>query len=74
MAVKVRAKSWLNHNGVWHSGGEIFEIDEKETEAMSEHVEVLGTFVSDVFPPEQEQEEKPVQKKRGRPKKSANDN
>ena len=68
--ISVRAKHWLNYNGTWHKGGDIFEINPDDKDAVAEYVTVIGEFVSDVFPPEKPKEEKPAPKKRGRPKKS----
>ena len=28
--MKVRAKCWINYNGVWHKGGEEFEVADIE--------------------------------------------
>ena len=72
--MKVRAKHWLNYNGVWYKGGEIFEADdfnevkehadklEDETESVNE------SYISEIFPPADEPADQP--KKRGRPKKT----
>lgn len=57
--MKVRAKHWLNYNGVWHKGGEEFEVD--NFEQVKDYAEPVQ-FESAVFPPEEP-------KKRGRPKK-----
>ena len=61
--MKVKAKHWLKHNGVWYKGGDTFEIpttDAKELEGMVELDE------TPVFEPVVE--EKPVEqpKRRGR--------
>lgn len=59
--MKVIAKHWLNYNGVWHKGGEAFEVE--DFEQVREFAEpVKEVFVSEVFPPEP--------KRRGRPKKT----
>lgn len=60
--MKVVAKHWLNYNGVWHKGGEEFEVE--NFDEVKEYADAKE-FVSDVFPPE----DKPVEKRRGRPKK-----
>ena len=66
----VRANYWINYNGSWHKGGEIFEIEDADQDALAEHVTMIGEFVSDVFPPNEPEIEKPQAKKRGRPKKA----
>lgn len=68
--LKVRANHWINYNGSWHPGGEIFEIEDKDKDAVSEYVTVIGAFVSDIFPPEASEPEEPKPKRRGRPKKT----
>lgn len=66
--MKVKAKHWLNYNGVWHKGGDIFEAN--DFEAIKEHVEKVEEtveetqYVSEIFPPEEQP------KRRGRPKKT----
>ena len=57
--MKVIAKHWLNYNGVWHKGGEEFEVDDFET--VKEYAD-LAEETSEIFPPEP--------KRRGRPKKN----
>lgn len=57
--MKVIAKCWLNHNGVWHRGGEEFEVE--DFEAVKDFAEPTEE-VSEIFPPEP--------KRRGRPKKT----
>lgn len=72
--MKVIAKHWLNYNGVWHKGGDAFDVDDFED--VKEHAEkaeeetdkVDETYVSNIFPPADEPAEQP--KKRGRPKKT----
>lgn len=64
--MKVKAKHWLKYDGVWHPGGEIFEIaatDEKMLNGMIELAE------EPIWPEEKpaEEIEKP---KRGRKKKT----
>lgn len=61
--VKVRAKCNLNLDGVWHTGGEIFEVE--STDGIAEYVEEVG-FISEVFPPEPA--EKPKRGTRNRKK------
>ena len=70
--ITVRAKHWLNYNGTWYKGGETFEIDPNDKDAVAQYVTVIGEFVSDVFPPEEPKAEQPAPtpKRRGRPKKS----
>lgn len=66
----VFAKHWINYNGVWHQCGDSFEIEDKDYEAISDHVKAESASV--VFPPETEEvvQEAP---KRGRPRKRAAD-
>ena len=72
--MKVKAKHWLNYNGVWHKGGETFEVDSFDevkghAEKVNEEVQETGnTYISEIFPPVDEPVEQP--KKRGRPKKT----
>lgn len=65
--MKVRAKHWLNYNGVWHKAGEIFDVD--NFDEVREYAVQVG-YVSDVFPPD-EPEKTPAEapKKRGGRKK-----
>lgn len=59
--MKVMAKHWLNYNGVWHKGGDVFEVE--DFEQVKEFAEPAGeVFESEVFPPEP--------KRRGRQKKA----
>lgn len=59
--MKAIAKHWLNYNGVWHAGGEEFEVENFED--VKEYADMkTDEFVSDVFPPETP--------KRGRKKKT----
>ena len=64
--MRVKAKHWLNYNGVWHKGGDTFEAD--NFDEIKEHVEKVDTeetqYVSEIFPPVEQP------KRRGRPKKS----
>lgn len=62
--MKVKAKHWLNYNGVWYKGGEEFEVE--DIEQVKDYVDPVE-FVSDVFPPDEVPNEAP--KRRGRPKK-----
>lgn len=59
--MRVKAKCWLNYNGVWHMGGEVFEVDDKDMESVKDYVSCCED-ITVAFPPN-----KP--KKRGRPKK-----
>ena len=69
--MKVKAKHWLNYNGVWHRAGETFEVEDFDT--VKDHAEKVGEakeevkeqYVSEIFPPVEEQP-----KRRGRPKKT----
>ena len=65
--MKVKAKHNILNGNEWIAGGTVFEADEKELAVLQEAVEPVG-YVSDVFPPAQE-EEKPKtprsRKKRG---------
>lgn len=72
--MRVRAKHWLNHNGTWYRGGEVFEIPTTEAEMLKEHIEIAETPL--FFAAEEESEnrtavESEAPKKRGRPKKTA---
>ena len=60
--MKVKAKHWLNYNGVWHKGGDEFEIPDGDLEQVAEYVEA-GEYVSAIFPPEE------PKKRVGRPRK-----
>jgi len=66
--MRVKAKHWLNYNGVWHKGGDTFEAD--NFDEIKEHVEKVEEtvdetpYVSEIFPPVEQP------KRRGRPKKS----
>lgn len=74
--IRVRAKHWLNHNGVWHKWGEVFEVEENEFDGLKDCVsKVNDGFVSDVFPPVDEEKAKEPEKpkRRGRPKKTESD-
>lgn len=62
--MKVIAKHNLNHNGVWHKGGEEFDTEDY-AEIKAYVTPVQKNFVSEVFPPDEE-----VPKRRGRPKKT----
>ena len=55
--MKVKAKHNLILDGVLYNGGEIFEVE--NLDGLTDHVEEVG-YISDVFPPEQE--EKPKRK------------
>lgn len=73
--MKVRAKHWINYNGVWHKGGDKFDIEDSEILDGVEFIEaeqdeqaekpVEAEFTSEIFPPEEE-----TPKKRGRPRKN----
>ena len=65
--MKVKAKHWINYNGAWHKAGETFEVDDFDTvKGHADKVEeVKEQYVSEIFPPVEEQP-----KRRGRPKKS----
>lgn len=65
--MKVKAKHWINYNGAWHKAGETFEVE--DFEEVKDHadkvVEEPEQYVSEIFPPVEEQP-----KRRGRPKKT----
>jgi len=62
--MQVKAKCNINIDGIWHFGGEIFEVE--STDGITEYVEEVG-YVSEIFPPEKPEE--PVKKStRGRKK------
>ena len=63
--MKVKAKHWLNYNGVWHKGGDEFEIPDEDFKEISEYVKV-GEYVSAIFPPEE------PKKRVGRPRNKEN--
>ena len=63
--MKVKAKHWLNYNGVWHKGGETFEVD--NVDEVKDYVVADSEYVSEIFPPDKDEAEQP--KRRGRPKK-----
>lgn len=67
----VRANNWLKYGCEWRKCGEVFEIEESDFDGLKDYVTRVNGFVSTVFPPEQPKVDKPAQKKRGRPKKSA---
>lgn len=58
--IKVRAKCWINYNGVWHKGGEVFEVtDFAEVKDYATPVtDTPQVRVADMMP------------KRGKPKKT----
>ena len=65
--MKVKAKHWLKHNGIWYRGGDVFEIpttDAKELEGM---VEIAETPVGETAEPAVEA----PKKRGGRPRKTA---
>ena len=62
--MKVKAKYWLNYNGVWHRAGETFEVDNYD-EVKNHAEEVKEQYVSEIFPPDTTEQPK----RRGRPKK-----
>lgn len=64
--MKVTAKCWLNYNGVWHKGGESFDVD--NIEEIKDYVTVNSEYVSEIFPSDEPVVEPP--KRRGRPKKT----
>jgi hypothetical protein len=59
--MKVKAKHNFNHNGVYHFGGEVFDVE--DTSEIEDYVEPLR-YVSSVFPPDE------TPKRRGRPRKT----
>jgi len=64
--MKVRAKHWLKYDGVWHKGGETFEIpttDAKELEGM---IEIAETPVLEPELKVEAEETAEAPKKRGR--------
>lgn len=61
--MKVKAKHWLNFDGVWHRAGETFEISTADAGRISEHIETAETPVTDEVETE-------MPKKRGRPKRT----
>lgn len=65
--MKVTAKCWLNYNGVWHKGGESFDVD--NIEEIKDYVTVNSEYVSEIFPPDEPVVE-PPKRSRGRPKKT----
>ena len=71
--MKVTAKHNFNSNGLWHFGGEKFDVNDKEYQEISEYVYVTDDveteepeeFVSEIFPPDKEDaEEAPVKRTR----------
>lgn len=46
--MKVKAKHWINADGVWHKAGEIFEIE--SAEGIEKGVEVIAEPESEVEP------------------------
>lgn len=38
--MKVKAKHWLKHDGVWYKGGDEFEVSEIEAEALKGMIEI----------------------------------
>jgi len=77
--VKVRAKHWLKYDGVWYMGGAKFEVSTAEADRLKRDVEIAETPVLTAEPekPAEAPAEEPVtevaepQKRRGRPKKTA---
>lgn len=64
--MKVKAKHWLNYNGIWHMGGEEFEIPTTDADVLGDMVEIAETPVQ--IEPEASAEEQP--KRRGRQKRA----
>lgn len=66
--MKVRAKHWLKHNGLWHHGGEEFEVEDAELRELRGMVEIAETSGITAEPertePERVEPEQP--KRRGR--------
>lgn len=56
--MKVKAKHNLMYGDKWIAGGTVFEVSEKEYEALRSYVDKVG-YVSDVFPPIRKDEDKP---------------
>ena len=72
--MKVKAKNHINYNGKWVTGGDVFEIADKDLDKVAEYVDVLkdkqsADFVSEIFKSE-DNVEKVDAPKRGRRKKS----
>ena len=71
--MKVKAKNHINYNGKWITGGDVFNIADKDLNAIAEYVDVVkeeaaDDFVSEIFV--NKEEKKDEQPKRGRRKKS----
>ena len=65
--MRVRAKHWLKHDGIWHQGGDEFEIPAADAKQLEGMIEIADAMDS-VSEPEDQAEEKAEQpqKKRGR--------
>lgn len=61
--MKVIAKHWVNYNGVWHRGGEEFEVE--DFDEVKEYADAKSDdYVSAVFPPETVAEEPKKKRKK----------
>ena len=69
--MRVRAKHWLKYDGIWHQGGDEFEIPAEDAKELEGMIEIADATVS-VSEPEDKAEEKAEQpqKKRGRKSKA----
>lgn len=45
--MRVKAKHNINLSGVWHMGGEVFEISTTDAEALGDMIEIAETPVSE---------------------------
>lgn len=46
--MRVKAKHNINLSGVWHKGGEVFEISTTDAEALGDMIEIAETPVAEV--------------------------
>ena len=70
--MRVRAKHWLNHGGIWHQGGDEFEVSAAEAEQMKDMVTIVDASYRVPEPEAKAEEKTETPKKRGgRPRKTA---
>ena len=65
--MKVKAKHWLKHNGVWYRGGDVFEIPTTDADELKGMVDIAETPIEDAAEPAVEA----PKKRGGRPRKAA---
>lgn len=64
--MRVKAKHWLKYNGLWHCGGDEFEVVAADINDLAEMVDVVETPIQEMF--DDVTVESP--RRRGRPRKT----